>query len=225
MFVRKLEEKHRLATRWTHWINFPVLSIMIMSGILIYWSYDPYTLKLGSLTLFHFFPDAFYDATHIDHKLAIGMAMHFAFAWIFALNGIAYAIYTIASGEWKELVPERRSFREALLVAMHDMGLKVALPPQGRYNAAQRITYTAIILMGGLSLLTGLAIYKPAQVNWLTALFGGYEWARWEHFWLTMGYVGFFLIHIGQVIRAGWANFRSMVSGCDLVEAEGTHGD
>ena len=131
-------------------------------------------------------------------------------------------------------------FREALQVALHDAGFKVPLPPQGRYNAAQRITYSAIVLMGGLSLLTGLAIYKPAQLHWLTALLGGYQWARWEHFWLTMGYVGFFVIHIAQVIRAGWPNFRAMVSGYDLVEvpavqaaptlqrtpeAEMTHGD
>ena len=97
-------------------------------------------------------------------------------------------------------------------------GEKVPLPPQGRYNAAQRITYSAIIVMGAFSLCTGLAIYKPIQVSWLTTLLGGYEWARWEHFWLTMSYVGFFLLHIAQVIRAGWTNFRSMVAGYDLIE-------
>ena len=216
--MQVLEEKHKLATRWFHWINFPILFAMIISGLLIYWAYDPYRIGLGSITLFHFFPDWFYDATHVDHKLSYGMALHFLFAWIFAINGIAYVIYTVVSGEWRELVPERKSFAEAAQVAMHDRGLKVPLPPQGRYNAAQRITYTGIVLMGGLSLLTGLAIYKPAQLNWLTALAGGYEWARWEHFWLTMGYLGFFGIHIAQVIRAGWANFRSMVCGYDVVE-------
>ena len=220
-----LVQKHKLASRWFHWINFPILSVMIVSGILIYWPYDCYRIGIGSFSLFHFFPNWFYDAGHIDHKLSIGMAWHFLFAWIFAINGILYVLYTAASGEWRELAPQRRSFREALQVMRHDMGFKVALPPQGRYNAAQRITYSAIVLMGGLSLLTGLAIYKPAQLSWLTALAGGYEWARWEHFWLTMGYVGFFAIHIAQVIRAGWANFRSMVSGYDLVEAEAKHAE
>ncbi|MEP6714570.1 MAG: cytochrome b/b6 domain-containing protein [Terriglobia bacterium] len=213
-----LEEKHKLATRWFHWLNFPLLSVMIFSGALIYWSYDTYRIGLGGVTLFHFFPDWFYSLTQIDHKLAFGMALHFLFAWIFTINGIAYVLYTAVSGEWRELVPEKKSFAEALQVAMHDMGFKVPLPPQGRYNAAQRITYTAIVLMGGLSVITGLAIYKPAQLSWLTALVGGYEWARWEHFWLTMGYVGFFAIHIGQVIRAGWPNFRSMVAGYDLAK-------
>jgi thiosulfate reductase cytochrome b subunit len=170
----------------------------------------------------------------VEQNLALGMALHFAFAWFFAINGVIYVLYTLISGEWRELAPDRNSFREALQVALHDAGFKVPLPPQGRYNAAQRITYSAIVVMGGLSLLTGLSIYKPAQLHWLTAALGGYEWARWEHFWLTMGYVGFFAIHIAQVIRAGWANFRSMVCGYDLVEvaevqaeprAEVIHGD
>ena len=124
------------------------------------------------------------------------MALHFALAWLFAVNGIAYVLYTLISGEWRELVPDRKSPSEALQVALHDAGFKIPLPPQGRYNAAQRITYTAIVIMGGFSLLTGLAIYKPAQLHWLATALGGYQWARWEHFWLMLGYVAFFLIHI-----------------------------
>ena len=216
--LKVLEEKHKLATRWFHWVNFPLIALMIVSGILIYWAYDPYRIGLGSVTLFHFFPNWFYDLTGVGYQLALGMAVHFAIAWLFALNGIAYVLYTAFSGEWRELLPEKKSFAEAAQVAMHGMGFKVPLPPQGRYNAAQRITYSLIVVMGFCSLLSGLAIYKPAQLHWLTALLGGYEWARFEHFWLTMGYAGFFVIHIAQVIRAGWANFRSMVSGYDLVE-------
>ena len=197
---------------------------------MIYWAYDPYQVGISRFTLFHLFPDWFYNATHVPHKLALGMAIHFAFAWLFAINGIAYTAYTVISGEWRELAPDRKAFSEAIQVAMHDMGFKVPLPPQGRYNAAQRVTYSTIIVMGGLSLLTGLAIYKPAQLHWLTALCGGYEWARFEHFWLTMGYVAFFVIHLAQVVRAGWGNFRSMVCGYDLMtvpapDAEATHGD
>jgi thiosulfate reductase cytochrome b subunit len=233
--VRILEEKHKLATRWFHWLNFPLLCAMIFSGLLIYWAYDPYRIGLGSVTLFHFFPNWFYLRAGIDSQLALGMALHFLFAWLFAINGIAYVLYTVISGEWRALAPDRNSPREALRVAMHDAGFAVPLPPQGRYNAAQRMTYSAIVVMGGLSLATGLAVYKPAQLHWLTAMLGGYEWARWEHFWLTMGYVGFFVVHIAQVIRAGWPNFRAMVCGYDLVEPpveaaapvtlEATHGD
>jgi len=75
------------------------------------------------------------------------------------------------------------------------------------------------VLMGAGSLLTGLAIYKPTQAHWLTTMLGGYEMARWEHFWLTMGFCGFFVVHVVQVALAGWNNFRAMVSGMELQKA------
>ena len=105
-------------------------------------------------------------------------------------------------------------------VTLYDLHVPAArrrgLPLQGKYNGAQRIAYSAIVLMGAGSLLSGLAIYKPAQLNWLTTMLGGYEMARWEHFWLMMGFCGFFLVHVVQVILAGWNNFRSMVSGVEI---------
>ena len=63
---------------------------------------------------------------------------------------------------------------------------------------------------------SGFAIYKPGQLSWLEAAFGGYDYARWVHFTSTIVLLGFFFIHIIQVIRAGWANFASMVTGYRL---------
>jgi thiosulfate reductase cytochrome b subunit len=220
----RLEKKHPRAVRWMHWLNVPVLAVMVWSGLLIYWANDVYRIGWGGWTLFHFFPDGFYDALGVGHRLAEGMAWHFAFMWLFALNGVAYVLYTFVSGEWRHLLPNRRSFREAWQVLLHDLRLSKVEPPRGKFNAAQRFAYTGVILMGAGSLLTGLAIYKPVQLAWLTTLLGGYEWARWGHFWLTVGYVLFFLVHITQVVRAGWNNFRAMVSGYELVrEPEAAH--
>ena len=222
----RVDRKHRLTTRWTHWVNFPVLFVMVWSGLLIYWAHDVYRVGLSSITLFHFFPKGFYQSLHIDHRLADGMALHFLFMWFFALNGVAYVIYTLVSGEWRTMVPDRNSLRDSLQVVLHDLGLSKHCPPEGKYNAAQKIAYTSVVLMGFGSLLTGLAIYRPTQVSWLTTLLGGYEMARWEHFWLTMGYVAFFVIHVAQVARAGWNNFRSMVMGYEIVPAgKEAHGD
>jgi thiosulfate reductase cytochrome b subunit len=145
------------------------------------------------------------------------MAFHFLFMWFFAINGFIYVLYTIFSGEWRYLLPNRHSFKEAWLVVLHDLHLRKTAPPQGKYNAAQRVAYTAIIIMGIGSVLTGLAIYKPVQFNWLCSLLGGYHLARIWHFALTIGYVLFFVIHIVQVILAGWNNFRSVVSGFEVV--------
>jgi thiosulfate reductase cytochrome b subunit len=218
--MNRLEAKHPRAIRWMHWVNAPVLAIMIWSGLLIYWANDVYELRVGDTTLFHFFPDWFYRVFHLDFGLASGMAYHFTFLWLFALNGIGYVLYTFLSGEWRHLLPNRHTPREAWQVVLHDLGLRKAPPPPARFNGAQRLAYTGVILMGAGSLVTGLAIYKPTQLAWLTQLLGGYTWARAEHFMLTVGYVLFFVVHIVQVIRAGWNNFRAMVTGYELVPVQ-----
>jgi thiosulfate reductase cytochrome b subunit len=137
---------------------------------------------------------------------------------------MAYVLYTIFSGEWRELLPTRHSFGEAVEVTLHDLGLRKR-NPQGKFNGAQRIAYTGVICMGAGSLLTGLAIYKPTQLHLLTSLLGGYEMARWLHFWLTTSYVAFFLVHVAQVIRAGWNNSRAMIVGYEILPNEATKHD
>ena len=148
------------------------------------------------------------------------MAWHFVLMWVFFLNGLLYVLYTIYSGEWRYLLPTRHSFREAVLVTLHDLGLYKKPLPVRKFNGAQQIAYTSVVLMGLGSVLTGLAIYKPTQFGWLTALLGGYEFARILHFALTIGYVLFFIVHIAQVVRAGWNNFRAMVAGFEIEEVD-----
>lgn len=217
---KQLEKKHPLAVRWMHWINFPLLAMMIWSGLLIYWANAVYSLRLGYYEVFHFFPTGFYETLGIPYRLAEGLQLHFFFMWLFTINGVVYIIYTFLSGEWRALLPVPASFRRASLVALHDAHIIKNKPPQGKYNDAQRIAYTGVILMGAGSVITGLAIYKPLQLAWLTSILGGYEWARWEHFWLMILFVLFFAVHVIQVAIAGWANFRSMITGYDVVDAE-----
>jgi thiosulfate reductase cytochrome b subunit len=183
--MKTIVHKHPLAVRWFHWINFPVLALMIWSGILIYWANSVYMIGPAHKPLFKFFPQGFYKHFHINHRLAEGMNWHFALMW---------------------------------LVLLHDLHIRKYAPPQIKYNAAQRIAYTAIIVMGLGSLLTGLAIYKPVQFSTITALCGGYAAARAEHFILTIGYVLFFFIHIVQVIKTGWNNFQAMVTGFQVIK-------
>jgi thiosulfate reductase cytochrome b subunit len=202
-----------------HWINVPVLAIMLWSGLLIYWANDVYRLELGIVS-FRFFPDWFYRALHLEFRLAEGMAWHFTFMWFFAVNGFFYVVYTIVSGEWRHLLPNRHTPRDAWHVVLHDLGLRKAPLPRAKFNGAQRLAYTGVVIMGAASLVTGLAIYKPTQLAWLANLLGGYGWARGEHFALTVAYVLFFAIHIVQVGRAGWNNFRAMVTGYELIPEE-----
>ena len=226
----RLERKHPLAIRWMHWVNFPVLFTMIWSGILIYWNdsdnayqhpHRVYRIGLGHLTLYSVLPRiGSTKFLNVPYHVTMGLSYHFFFMWVFAINGVAWVLYTWLSGEWRLILPQRRSLRDAIQVTLVDLHLRKGLPSQTKYNGAQRIAYTSCAAMGAVMLLTGLAIYKPTQLHWLTSLLGGYEMARWIHFWTTMGFLGFFVVHIAQVVLAGWNNFRAMVSGYEVQRVE-----
>jgi thiosulfate reductase cytochrome b subunit len=214
----RLERKHSLATRVFHWANVPILGVMIWSGLLIYWANDVYEIRLRGHVILHFFPDWFYTLLQMPRRLGEGLSWHFTFMWLFALNGLLYVLYTTFSGEWRHLVPNRNTFAEAYQVVLHDLFIRRTPLPRRKFNGAQRLAYTGVIAMGAGSLLTGLAIYKPVQLAWLTWALGGYEAARLEHFSLTILYVVFFVVHITQVIKAGWNNARAMIIGVELAE-------
>ena len=218
--MRKAIKKHPLAIRWFHWINFPILAVMVWSGMLIYWANDVYRIGWGDKTILRFFPDSFYKALNIPFRLAEGMSFHFVFMWLFAINGFIYVLYLLFSGEWIYIFPDRKSIKESVIVILHDLHLTKKVPQQKKYNAAQRSAYTVVIIMGLGSVLTGLSIYKPIQFQTLTSMLGGYEWARIEHFTLTILFSLFFLVHIIQVILAGWNNFQSMVTGLFLIKID-----
>lgn len=188
--------------------------------MLIYWGNDVYRLGWGDKTLLKFFPDSFNQALNIPFRLAEGMNLHFFFMWFFAINGLVYFFYLLFSKEYKLIFPHKKALQEAWLVMLHDMHIKKGLPPQKKYNAAQRIAYTAVIFLGLAIIITGLAVYKPVQLHWLCYILGGYEWARIEHFIITILFALFFVVHIIQVIIAGWNNFRSMVTGFEIIKEE-----
>lgn len=206
----EVEKKHPLALRWNHWINFPVLMIMIWSGLMIYWANPAFGL-----------PASWLAQLGMSGRLAEGMAWHFSFAYIFVLNGIAYTLYLIFSKQWKYLIPNRHSFAEAWQVLLHDLGLRKQAPPRPRkYNGAQRVTYSLVWFLGVLASLTGFAIYKPTQLSWLVNLFGGFHALKIQHFVITWCFVLFFVVHVLQVVRAGWNQFRAMITGLEVVDEE-----
>lgn len=177
----QLQKKHLLLTRWNHWVNFPVLTIMVWSGFLIYWAYPAY-----------FIPGEWLDQIGMGYQLARGMGWHFAFAILFVINGALYVSYSLITGHWR--------YRT--------------------YHQAQRVAYTLMIILAAVAVLTGFAIYKPVQLKELTAVFGGYKPARFIHFMIAVIFVLFFLVHVIQVIRAGWNNFRAMITGWEQVNKE-----
>src|SRR5438445_790815 len=108
--MKTLEKKHPLAIRWFHWINFPLLAVMVWSGLLIYWANPVYRIGVGNHTLLQMkVAEKTFEKANLAFRLAEGLSLHFFFMWLFAINGILYVIYTIVSGEWRYRSEEHTS--------------------------------------------------------------------------------------------------------------------
>ncbi len=213
-------EKHPRAIRWMHWFNFPILSVMIWSGLRIYWSFD-FTRVPGEFGDNNLIPNNFYETFGLDRKLARALSFHFSFGWLFVLNGLAYVAYLIITKEGRHIVPKLRDLKNIGKVLLHDLGVIKEEPTRDtQYNVIQQIAYTSVLIMAAIIVATGFAIFKPTQLAWLTALFGGYETARAIHLVMTFLLVGFFMVHVVQVARAGFSNFWSMITGFELIPAK-----
>ena len=120
--MQSLEPKHPRAIRWMHWINVPVLTIMIWSGLLIYWANDVYADRLSAASRC-----STSSPTGSTGRLALSMAWPWAWRTTspscgsFAINGFLYVLYTFLSGEWRHLLPNRHTPREAWDVVLHDL--------------------------------------------------------------------------------------------------------
>ena len=127
----------------------------------------------------------------------------------------ASSIWAFSSlpGEWRSLLFRPRDVRPAAEMQLYYLRLRREHPPQGKHNALQKAAYTGIVVVGALAVLSGFAIYKPVQLGWLTALFGGYELARYWHFVTVWIFVGFTLLHVVLVFTVDPASLRGMITG------------
>lgn len=177
---------HPLVVRVTHWINALAILVMVASGWRIY-NASP------------LFPFRFPNELTLGGWLAGALQWHFAAMWLLALNGLAYLAYGIISGHFRrKLLPiAPRAVIRDVLEALRG---RLAHEDLSVYNAAQRAAYLAIILCGIVLVLSGLAIWKPVQLQEIAALMGGYEGARVVHFVAMSLLVLIVLVHIAMAI-------------------------
>jgi thiosulfate reductase cytochrome b subunit len=117
----------------------------------------------------------------------------------------------IASGRFgRKLLPIRLS--EVIADARAALAGRLSHGDLSVYNAVQRLAYLGVIVAGVVIVLSGLAIWKPVQLLELTALFGGYEMARYVHFFAMAAIVGFLLVHIIMALLVP-RSLRAMITG------------
>ena len=189
---------HPLVVRITHWINAFAILIMVASGWRIY----------NASPLFAF---KFPNELTLGGWLAGALQWHFAAMWLLVLNGIVYLTYGIASGHFRrKLLPlTPRAIARDLIAGLRG---KLAHDDLAVYNAAQRAAYLAVILCLVVLVLSGLAIWKPVQFQEIAWLMGGYEGARFLHFFAMALMVFIVVVHIVMVILVP-RTFPTMITG------------
>ena len=184
--------------RVLHWINAVAMVIMIMSGWQIY----------NASPLFDFI---FPRSVTLGGWLGGGVMWHLAGMWLLVINGLLYVLLGIVTGRFRrKLLPISASgvvddTRAALTGKLSHADLST-------YNQVQRLLYLGIILVGIVIVLSGLAIWKPVQFQYLTAIFGGYDTARYVHFAMMASIVGFLVIHVALALIVP-KSLRAMIIG------------
>jgi thiosulfate reductase cytochrome b subunit len=185
--------------RVMHWINAVAIILMIMSGWQIYNASPLFT------------------SLRFSHSITLGgwlggaLLWHFAAMWLLTVNGLVYLIVGFATGRFKsKLLPITPggviSDTKAALTG------KLSHDDLTRYNQVQKLLYAGIIIVGVVIVLSGLSIWKPVQLQWLTALFGGYDVARYVHFFCMSAIVAFLVIHIALAVLVP-KSLRAMIIG------------
>ncbi len=189
---------HPAWVRICHWINAVAILVMIGSGWQIY----------DASPLFDF---TFPRQIALGNWLAGALLWHFAAMWVLVINGIVYVTLGIVTGRFRrKLLPI--SPREIFADAKAALTFRLSHDDLSHYNAIQRVLYAGIILTGVVIVLSGLSIWKPVQFQELTAFFGGYDTARYVHFFAMATIVGFLIVHITLALIVP-KSLRAMVAG------------
>jgi len=189
---------HPFWVRVTHWINVVAMMIMIGSGWRIY----------NAAPIFNF---EFPRSITVGGWLAGALMWHFAAMWLLVINGLIYVTLSIITGRFqKKLFPiwpseVMKDIKAALTLRLSHDDLSV-------YNAAQRVLYLGVIFAGVVVVFSGVSIWKPSQLQELTALFGGYDFARVVHFFAMSAIVGFLIVHVLLAILIP-RSLRAMIRG------------
>jgi thiosulfate reductase cytochrome b subunit len=190
---------HPAWVRICHWTNAFAILLMATSGWRIY---DASPIWPGFT-----FP---LEVT-LGKWLGGALLWHFAAMWLLVINGLVYLTLGIVTGRFaNKLLPIR------IGDIIHDvwaaLTFKLSHADLSHYNAIQKILYGGVILLGILIVLSGLSIWKPVQFQELTAVFGGYDFARIVHFAAMSGIVLFVVIHVSVALLVP-KSIRAMILG------------
>ncbi|MDQ2802357.1 MAG: cytochrome b/b6 domain-containing protein [Pseudomonadota bacterium] len=200
-----------LIVRVTHWCTALAVILLIGSGWRIY-DQEPVA------GFAYFIPLWATLGGEPSHSLAINGETGFANAlmWHFAAACLLLASFPVSllhgliSGRfWRHWLPISPGAVARDAAAAVTFRLRHR---RGHYNAVQRLLYVLVAFALLAMLASGLAIWKPVQLWWLTALFGGFQSARLVHFLGMAGIALFVAVHVLMALMVPRA-IQAMITG------------
>jgi thiosulfate reductase cytochrome b subunit len=184
--------------RTVHWINAVAVILMIMSGWQVY----------NASPLFNF---RFSNSITLGGWLGGALLWHFAAMWLLMVNGLVYLTLGFATGRFaRKLLPITP--QGVLADTKAALTGKLSHDDLSKYNYVQKLLYVGIIVVGIIIVLSGLSIWKPVQLQYLTAVFGGYDVARYVHFICMAAIVAFLVVHVALALLVP-RSLRAMIIG------------
>jgi thiosulfate reductase cytochrome b subunit len=204
--------RHHWIVRATHWINAVAFTIMVGSGLRIFNAYPQFARKGETFCCYPF-------EGRIPAWLTFGGWLggarhwHFAMMWVLVATGLVYVAFIYLHGEWRDLVPRRGDLRDAIQMIRFYTYARKDHPAHGKHNALQKGAYFVMPILAAMIVVSGIAIWKPVSLGWLTNALGGYVWARYWHFSAMVALVGLSLVHVFMVLSVDPYSLRSMITG------------
>src|ERR1700712_78553 len=184
--------------RALHWTNAVAMVLMILSGWQIY----------NASPLFGF---SFPPSITLGGWLGGALLWHFAAMWLLMVNGLIYLAFGLATGRFrKKLLPITPG--GVISDTRAALTFKLSHDDLSKYNSVQKLLYAGIIVVGIVIVLSGLSMWKPVQLYWLSMLFGGYDIARYVHFICMAAIVGFLVVHVALALLVP-KSLRAMIIG------------
>jgi Ni/Fe-hydrogenase b-type cytochrome subunit len=200
--------EHPLPVRVCHWLNTFSLFIMMGSGLQIFRAFPSFGPKIPQHNLI-IWP----KSLALGGWLGGALQWHLTFMWIYMATGVIYLAYQLFSGHYRQVLFVPRDIPGIWPMVRHYFFFGPKPPATEAYNSLQKQAYTGALVLGVLSVLTGLVIWKPVQFSWLGWFMGSFHYARIWHFAILWAFVAFIFGHLVMVVLHGWNNFASMLTG------------
>jgi Ni/Fe-hydrogenase b-type cytochrome subunit len=200
--------EHPFIVRFCHWMNAISLFVMIGSGLQIFRAFPSFGAKIPEKDLLRW-PETF----ALGGWLGGALQWHMTFMWIYIATGLLYIGYQVFSGNCRQVLFVPRDIPGVWPMVRHYLFFGPKPPIKEAYNQLQKLAYTIAIGLGVLSVLTGLAVWKPVQFSGLAWMMGGFHQARLWHFLVMWALIAFAFGHLAMVVLHGWNNFASMLTG------------